>query len=96
MSDLISRQAAIEAIGELCSCTLDEEAIWREIIGRIPSAQQEIIRCRDCRWWNKYSDTHGYCMAAKHGYWSEHWDITIKRTYDADWYCADAERGEGS
>ena len=41
MDDLISRQAAIDAIGELCSCTLDEEAKWREIIGRIPSAQQE-------------------------------------------------------
>ena len=41
MSDLISRQAAIDAIGELCSCTLDEEARWREIIGRIPSARQE-------------------------------------------------------
>ena len=40
MDDLISRQAAIEAIGELCSCTLDEEAMWREIIGRIPSIQQ--------------------------------------------------------
>lgn len=41
MDDLISRQSAIEAIGELCSCTLDEEAMWREIIGRIPSAQQD-------------------------------------------------------
>lgn len=41
MSDLISRQAAIDAIGELCPCTLDEEARWREIIGSIPSAQQE-------------------------------------------------------
>lgn len=42
MSDLISRQAAIDAIGELCSCTLDEEARWREIIGSIPSAQRWI------------------------------------------------------
>lgn len=41
MDDLINRQAAIDAIGELCSCTLEEEARWREIIGSIPSAQQE-------------------------------------------------------
>ena len=59
---------------------------------KLQSAQPEIIRCKDCKWWDKYSDTHGYCLAAKHGYWSEHWEISIRRTYDADWYCADAER----
>jgi hypothetical protein len=34
-------------------------------------------------------------QAAKHGYWSEHWDISIRRTYKGDFYCADAEpKGE--
>ena len=51
-----------------------------------------VTRCKDCRWWDKYGDyDNGYCMAAKHGYWSEHWDISIRRTYKGDFYCADAE-----
>jgi len=59
----------------------------------LPSAQPDIIRCKDCRWWDKYGDyDNGYCMAAKHGYWSEHWEISIRRTYKGDFYCADAER----
>lgn len=62
----------------------------------MPSVQPDIIRCKDCRWWDKYGDyDNGYCMAAKHGYWSEHWDISIRRTYKGDFYCADAEpKGE--
>ena len=60
------------------------------------SGQPEIIRCKDCRWWDKYGDyDNGYCMAAKHGHWSRHWEISIRRTYEGDFYCADAEmRGE--
>lgn len=60
------------------------------------TAQPEIIRCKDCRWWDKYGDyDNGYCMAVKHGYWDEHWDISIRRTYKGDFYCADAEpKGE--
>ena len=92
-NDTIDRQAAIDALIECDpNCGIDSA----KVVKQLPSAQREIIRCRDCRWWNKYSDTHGYCMAAKHGYWSEHWEITIKRTDGADWYCADAERGEES
>lgn len=62
----------------------------------LPSAKTEIIHCKDCRWWDKYSDYDiGYCMAAKHGYWTSHWDISIRRKYEGDFYCADAEmRGE--
>ena len=64
-------------------------------IEEIPAADVvEVIRCRDCRWWDKRDDVMGYCMAAKHGYWSRHWEITIYRTYDGDFYCADAERRE--
>ena len=33
------------------------------------SAQPEIIRCKDCKWWDKSEDSpFGYCMAMKHGY----------------------------
>ena len=52
-----------------------------------------VIRCKDCRWWDT-SDGYSfwYCMAAKHSYFSTHWEIHIHRTYKGDFYCADAER----
>jgi len=100
--DTISRQAAIDALGE--GAMVNYQAAGHNnglikainVIKGLPSAQPEIIRCKDCRWWDKYGDyDNGYCMAAKHGYWSEHWDISIRRTYKGDFYCADAEpKGE--
>lgn len=99
MSDLIDRQAAIDAHCDLCVdrwCCKGNICPDVEAFRLLPSAQPEIIRCKDCRWWDKYGDyDNGYCMAAKHGYWSEHWDISIRRTYKGDFYCADAEpKGE--
>lgn len=94
MSDLIGRQAAIDAIrGEI---EVNGYSHVVDVLEQMPSAQPEIIRCKDCRWWDKYDDyDNGYCMAAKHGYWSEHWEISIRRTYKGDFYCADAEpKGE--
>ena len=54
--------------------------------------QPEIIYCKDCRWWDKFNEKYGYCLAAKHGHWSENWEISIRRVYNEDFYCADAER----
>lgn len=88
MDDLISRQDAIRIASGYC-----HPANIAEELAKLPSAQPEIIRCKDCRWWDKYGNyDNGYCMAAKHGYWSEHWEIRIRRTYKGDFYCADAER----
>ena len=71
---------------------LVQEAI-KKAMDCMPTIQSEIIRCKDCRWWDKYGDyDNGYCMAAKHGYLSGHWEISIRRTYKGDFYCADAER----
>ena len=57
------------------------------------SPEQELVRCKDCKWWDKKSDSpYGYCHACKHGYHSEHWEIGIYRTYKGDWFCADGER----
>lgn len=52
MDDLISRQAAIEAI---------KRAIWDKYTAKdaidavcnVPSAQPEIIRCKDCKWYGR-------------------------------------------
>ena len=67
MSDLIDRQAAIDALDELCqehryripgkreTYSQYNEA-WQDALGRaegaignLPSAQPEIIRCKDCK-----------------------------------------------
>ena len=50
MDDLISRQAAIDGLYEMSSdidhlCTLDDYVLFLESL----SAQQEIIRCKDCK-----------------------------------------------
>jgi len=59
----------------------------------LPSAQPEIVRCKECKWWDKKDGSPvGYCHAAKHGYYSGHWEIEIYRTYKEDFYCADGER----
>ena len=52
-----------------------------------------VVRCKDCRWWDKSEDSpFGYCMAMKHGYMSANWEIGIYRKYKGDFYCADGER----
>ncbi len=52
-----------------------------------------IVRCKECKWWDKEDDSnYGYCHACKHGYYSDHWEIRIYRTYKGDWFCADGER----
>ena len=87
MTDLISRQAAIDVLREYIvdngmydmdenvqgfndgiSCAISELSV-------IPSAQSEIIRCKDCA-------KRKYCRT------STVWAVAP----DDDWYCADAER----
>lgn len=97
--DLISRSLAIYYLTTKANMPgsygyISTKEIY-DYLSELPSVEPEIIRCRDCKWWDKYSDTRGYCLVSKHGHLSKHWNISIKRTYDADWYCAGAERREG-
>lgn len=56
---------------------------------------QELVRCKDCRWWDeREGSNYGYCHAAKHGYYSRNWEISIYRTYEEDFFCGDGERRE--
>ena len=70
MSDLIDRQAAIDAVLKISE---DETAVhngWvdpyyvMEMLKRLPSAQPEIIRCKDCKFfvsdmeWCEADDEH--------------------------------------
>ena len=61
-----------------------------------PADLVEVVRCKDCRWWDAKEDGYkGYCHAAKHGYYSRNWEIGIYRLYGPDFFCADGERREG-
>ena len=65
---------------------------YLDLVGKA-SKQPEIVRCKDCKWWDKKENSpYGYCHACKHGHYSEHWEIGIYRRYKGDWFCADAER----
>ena len=62
MDDPISRQAAIDALMVAINDVgiLDGDDI-RVVFDNLPSAQptQEIIRCKDCRFWKKYKYFNG-------------------------------------
>ena len=68
----------------------------QDLINEAPTVDAvPVVRCKDCRWWDNSEDSpYGYCMAMKHGYMSENWEIGIYRTYKGDFYCADGERGD--
>lgn len=57
MSNLIDRQAAIDAIYALSNYTIAwlESAV--DEIEALPSAQPEIIYCKDCKWKNRHNCT---------------------------------------
>ena len=86
MSDLISRQAAIDALDGKLEITgrTNAEAVKgyirlvKDRLERLPSAQPEIIRCKDCKHWFDIDDgrqKHRMCA-----------DV------NSDWFCGDAER----
>ena len=79
MSDLISRQAAIDGFYEMASdmdylCTVSDYVSFLE---SLPSARPEIIRCKDCKWKNQHNCTRA-----------------VEVWIDDDKYCAWGERRE--
>ena len=59
----------------------------------VPDKERKIIRCADCKWWDRLEEGHpyGYCLACRSGTHTERWDISIYRQCKFDFYCADAE-----
>ena len=65
MSDLIDRQAAIDAVQKYkrehgydyyyCACDIERD------LTELPSAQPEIIRCRDCKHYDPYDSGKAFC-----------------------------------
>ena len=86
MNDLISRQAAIEAVEESrrlnhhqdgkAACAHEyEHRHFLKILRDLPSAQPEIIYCKDCKWKSRHNCTRA-----------------VEVPIDDDKYCAWAER----
>ena len=85
--ELIDRQAAIDAIDEYMvgkNCATDgtmmASLINELVIKRLPSAQPDIVRCKDCKYWKRSSCCEGYCG-----------EIDMEG-FDEDHYCGFAER----
>ena len=86
MSDLISRQSAIEEFS-CCELTPDggiDANYAIDFLKQLPSAQPELVRCKDCM--HYLEDSYG----------EDEW-VMCRRTNlytDGDKYCAWAERKE--
>ena len=61
MADLIDRQAAIDALNDYCEnkcvnrwCFGCQYEVSKYVLKALPSAQPEIVRCKNCKWWNEF------------------------------------------
>ena len=88
MDELISRQAAID--GKISIQRTNgveiyyDEAVTVKYLMMLPSAQPEIIRCKECKWCEERYDSIDKTL-----YWMcKNWDGQT----DADGFCYDAER----
>lgn len=93
-NDLISRQAAIDEIDEWIKAfqenghkesSADARLIQDGII-QLPSAQPEIVRCGECKYYQK---VYGGLPLGEVGHCICHSFETVP-----DWYCADGEKKE--
>lgn len=81
MSDLISRQAAIDEVNALTypSSLVD---VKRKLVG-LPSIDAvPVVRCKDCKYHEDEENGMVYCSIPTGGW------------VDEDWFCADGERKE--
>ena len=93
MNDLIDRQAAIDAECEVCQIAQKKERGHNctyyvhgckeiECLRALPSAQPEIIRCKDCRW-GRETCGNIECFV----------DLNVPPEYHGyEWFCPNGER----
>ena len=85
MDDLISRQAAIDAINKAFERVFAWDGtvpLGDKVLENVPSAQPEIIRCKDCKFYfpmNRETKT-GIC------------NLIMHQNFGDNWFCAGAER----
>ena len=92
--ELISREMAIGVVGRRCGMCIQD-------ILDIPSAQTEIIRCRECKYWKQQTNyagtplSFGFCESDDmwRSLYGERDEIEHIDT-DDDFYCGFAERRE--
>lgn len=107
MSDLISRQGALNALSAYINlaeyyhgkkCEDIPMLSAKRYLENAPSLESVtgVIRCENCKWWNrlKKGNPYGDCRACKSETQTERWDIHIQRQCKFDFYCADAEPKE--
>ena len=90
MSDTISRQAAIDAINKAFERVFAWDGtglLGDKVLENVPSAQPEIIYCKDCKHWtNNIGDSElrdNYCNEVAHGFYYR---------CNGDDFCSRAER----
>lgn len=97
MTDYISRQAAIDALGEMpLAWTEGEYELglqnqWQsdvDALKGLPSAQPEIIRCKDCKHY-QFADNRAFGFPVKRCEWTGFEDV------DDDDFCSRGERKDG-
>lgn len=73
MDDSISRQAAIDTVME-CYDNNELFEVYEDRLNNLPSAQPEIIRCKDCKhyeggWYcSAWNNSPGFPMVTEEGY----------------------------
>lgn len=90
MDDLISRRAALEAIKSRKTAEQSSAGIMRnavvdfciDIVKKLPSAQPEIIHCKECKYGVQDEDKRWYCRGL---------GCQVGEA-DGSGFCADAER----
>lgn len=80
--DCISRQAAIDAVGDWIY-NPEDLRYHKDVINSIPAVQPEIVRCKDCKHWDaEWSVSES----------GAHYCPMVDGNRNSDFYCADAER----
>lgn len=94
MSDLISRQATIDAIDKYIRSFDGIEVNYLDglntaigFLNEMPPAQSEIIRCEDCDYWDVSCQNDDYP--------NYHYCPLADRMHRGDFYCFYAERKRG-
>ena len=101
--DVIYRQAAIDAVGSMLRRKFGIGGDLAEITLReLSSAQPEIIKCKDCKWWRQQTNYQGSPLSFGFCESDDMWRSLYGETYevshidtDDDFYCGYASmRGE--
>ena len=93
MNDTISREQAIDAMAELQGGVSSKGELtgiskaWKRI-KQLPSIQPEIIRCKDCKYWNK-----GSCECREHAVNCQDYMVGDIET-EPEHFCGYAEKKE--